>query len=164
MKVKCQVSSVKCQKGQMMIIAIIFLAVILIISAALFTSVAGFLRFGSNSILREQATNLAEAGVDYAVWQLNETPGDCPDCGTEKSLGTGIFITSIEDKPASKEIISTGYIPNQDSPRAKRTIKVKATVTTTSVSFRYGVQVGYGGLRMHNNATISGNVYFNGSI
>src|SRR3990167_6759005 len=63
------------RSGQMMIIAIIFLAVILILSAALFTSVAGFLRFGSNSILREQATHLAEAGVDYAIWQLNETAG-----------------------------------------------------------------------------------------
>src|SRR3990167_9285099 len=108
MKVKCQVSSVKCQKGQLMIIAILFLAVILVLSAALFTSVAGFLRYGSNSILREQATHLAEAGIHKAIWQLNENPsGYSGEANT--TLGTtGTFTVTIEDKSATKEITSTG--------------------------------------------------------
>src|SRR3990167_4752055 len=138
---KFNVSSFQFASGQILIIAIIFLAVILVLSAALFTSVAGFLRFGSNSILREQATNLAEAGVDKAIWQLNENPSGYSG-ETNTSLGTtGTFTVTIEDKSATKEITSTGYVPNVNAPRAKRTIKVKATVTTTSVSFRYGVQV-----------------------
>src|SRR3990170_7829049 len=84
---KFNVSSFQFASGQMMIIAIIFLAVVLVISAALFTSVAGFLRFGSNSILREQATNLAEAGIDRAIWKLNETAGSYTG-ETNTPLGT----------------------------------------------------------------------------
>src|SRR3989338_1920028 len=160
---KFNVSSFQFASGQMMIIAIIFLAVILVISAALFTSVAGFLRFGSNSILREQATNLAEEGVDYAIWQLNETAGGCPDCGTENSLGsTGSFMVTIEDKSAAlKEITSTGYVPNDDSPRAKRTVKVDVLISAENIAFRYAVEVGTGGVSMENTALITGTVYSN---
>src|SRR3972149_7366268 len=90
---KFNVSSFQFASGQMMIIAIVFLAVILIISAALFTSVADFLRFGSNSILREQATHLAEAGIDYTIAKLNQTAGSYSPPLTETPVGTtGSFI------------------------------------------------------------------------
>src|SRR3989344_1233623 len=146
--IKKKLSMVNCQwsivrSGQVMIIAIIFLAVVLILAASLFARVAGFLQFGSNSILREQATNLAEAGVDFAIWQLNLTAGSCPitECGPEKTLGTtGSFIATVADKNASiKTITSTGYVPNSTTPRAKRTIKVDVVISAQTISFRYAV-------------------------
>ena len=154
--------------GQILVLAIIFLAVVIILVSSLFTKVAGFLRFGANSILREQATSLAEAGIDNAVWQLNKTAGNCPTpyCGTEQAVGTtGSFIATIQDKsPTLKTITSTGYIPNNSSVRAKRTIKVDVIIDTFGTSFRYAVQTLEGGVIMANSSTINGTVYSNGDI
>ena len=109
------------KNGQILVLALIFLAVILVLSASLIAQVAGFLRFGSNSILREQATNLAEAGIDYTIWQLNKTAGAYDGPETDKPIGTtGTFSTTIQEKTSSlKTITSTGYIPNATTPRAK---------------------------------------------
>lgn len=153
------------KKGQMMIIGLIFLMVVLILAAALFSRVAGYLRFGSNSILREQATNLAEAGIDRAIWKLNETAGSYTG-ETNTPLGTtGSFTVGVADKTASlKTITSTGYIPNSTTPKAKRTIKVEVLISNQSISFHYAVQTLEGGVTMSNSATINGNVYTNGNI
>ena len=173
---KFNVSSFQFASGQMMIIAIIFLAVILVLSAALFTSVAGFLRFGSNSILREQATHLAEAGIERTLWKLNQTAGACDNtCDDEITIGTtGTFKVTIQEKtppnPNLKTIIATGYVPNATAPRAKRTVKADVLISTTTISFNYAVQVGNGGLTMGNGSSIKGeagapgNVYSNGNI
>ncbi|OGD94354.1 hypothetical protein A2697_00015 [Candidatus Curtissbacteria bacterium RIFCSPHIGHO2_01_FULL_41_44] len=156
------------KSGQILIIAAIFLTVILILTAALFTRVAGFLRFGSNSILREQATNLAEAGVDNAIWQLNETAGTYTGESNTPLGTTGTFTVTIQEKtppnPQLKTIVSTGYIPNATSPRAKQTIKVDAQVNSEGASFRYATQTLEGGITMSNSSRINGSVYSNGNI
>jgi len=157
----------KLKSGQVLIIAIVFLAVILIVSASLFSRVADFLRFGTNSIIREQATHLAEAGVDNAIWQLNETGDNCisPYCGSEQVLGSGSFIVTVADKsPILKTITSTGYIPNATSPKSKRTIKTDVYVDSQSIGFGYAVQVGGDGVDMRNSSVINGTVYSNGNI
>lgn len=156
----------KNRPGQTLIVAIIFLAVVLVLASTLFTRVANFIRFGATSILREQASNLAEAGIDHTVWQLNESAGACASCGTEIYVGTtGSFITTIVNKSANvKTITSTGYVPNSSQPRGKRTIKVDVAVSTTSISFHYAVQTDEGGVNMANSARINGTVYSNGSI
>jgi len=166
--VKCQVSSVKCQKGQVMIIALVFLAVVLIIASSLFTRVADFIRFGSNSVMKEQATQLADAGIDYAVQRLNDLAGAYPDLdgeGTDtQTLPTGQVAIEVENKSQNlKTITATGYIPNSTNPRAKRTVKVDV-YSGQGTSFRYAVQVGSEGVDMSQSSTINGNVYSNGNI
>ena len=169
--VNCEPLTVN-RPGQIMIIAIVFLAVILIISAALFTSVADFLRFGSNSILREQATHLAEAGIDYTIAKLNQTAGSYSPPLTETPGGTtGSFIVTITNKTSNlKTISSTGFVPNSTSPRAKRTIKIDALIDSQQISFHYAVQVGSDGVDMANSSQITGSngtkatVYSNGNI
>ena len=162
MKVKCQVSSVKCQNGQILIIAIIFITVILILTTSLFSRVAGFVRFGSNSILKEQAISLAEAAIDNAVWQLNKTAG-AYNGENDTALGSvGTFSVQIIPKTSSlKTIVATGFVPNSTTPRAKRTIKADVLISSEAISFRYAVQVGTGGVVMNNSATINGSVYSN---
>jgi len=156
------------KSGQVLIIGIIFVAVASILTISLFSRVADFLHFGSNSILKEQATQLAEAGVDSALWQLNKTPGNCPSgyCGSEQTLGTtGSFIVTVQDKTSSlKTITATGYVPNATNPRVKRTIKVDVLISADTISFYYAVQVGDGGVFMANSSTINGTVYSNGNI
>src|SRR3989344_791806 len=117
MKVKCQVSNVKCQRGQVMIIALVFLAVVLIIASSLFSRVADFIRFGSNSVEKEQATNLADAGLDYATQRLNDLAGAYPDAdgeGTDtQTLSNGQVVIQVTSGGTNlKKITATGYIPN----------------------------------------------------
>lgn len=150
------------RSGQVLIIAIVFLAVVLIISATMFSRVANFLRFGTTSVIREQATHLAEAAIDKAIWQLNETAGSYSG-EANTPLGTiGTFTVTITSKTSSlKTITATGYVPNATNPKAKRTIKVDTLISTAITSFNYAIQVGTGGLTMGNNAVINGSVYSN---
>lgn len=157
-----QVSSLKLKSGQVLIITIIFLTVILILSTSLFTRVTSFLRFGSNSIMREQAVNLAEAGIDKTLWQLNQTGGTYSG-ETNTAVGTtGTFTVTVADKsPGIKTITATGYVPSANAPKEKQVIKVDTSISTSVIAFRYAVQVGTGGVNMSNSASINGNVYSN---
>src|SRR3989344_1803904 len=102
------------QRGQVMIIALVFLAVVMIIASSLFTRVADFIRFGSNSVQNEQAIELADAGIDYATQRLNDLAGAYPDAsgaGTDsQTLSTGQVLIQIENKAQNlKTITATGY-------------------------------------------------------
>lgn len=150
--------------GQVLIVGIIFMGVILILSAALFSRVTSYIHFNSNDITREQATNLAEAGLERTLWKLNTTAGACDaSCTTETALGTtGTFEVSITNKSSNlKTITSTGYIPNKANTRAKRTIKTDVTISDTLIAFNFGVQVGNGGVSLGQSARINGSVYSN---
>ena len=134
-----------------MIIALVFLAVVLIIASSLFTRVADFIRFGSNSVQNEQAIELADAGIDYATQRLNDLAGAYPNQlgeGTDsQTLSTGEVVNTVENKSQNlRTITSTGYIPNSTSPRAKRTVKVDVVIDSQQISFRYAVQVNEGGI------------------
>lgn len=151
--------------GQAMIMAIVFMTVILILAASLFGRTADFLRFGSGFILQEQAIQMAEAGVDWGIWYLNQNAGANPTPSPRPVGTTGEYLVTVTDKTSSlKEITSTGYFPNSTNPYAKRTIKAQALVDSSQVSFRYAAQVGTGGVNMKNSSTINGTVYTNGSL
>lgn len=153
-------------RGQILIITIVFFAIIAIISASLFTSVGNFIKSGSRSVLWEQATALADSGVERALWQLNTTAGAFYGDTSEVSLGqTGTSFVTITDKsPGVKTIVSTGYVGTSQNPRATRTVKVDAFADITQISFNYALQTGTGGLSMANSTTINGNVFSNGNI
>ncbi len=152
----------KNRSGQTLIAAIVFLAVILILSSSLFTRVSGFMSFNSTSISNEQATYLAEAGIEKALWQLNLSAGAYTG-ETNTTLGTtGVFTISIANKNSNlKTITSTGFVPNSIKPKSKRTIKMDAAIDSAQISFHYAVQVGTGGVTMNNNSTINGSIYSN---
>lgn len=151
--------------GQVMIFGIIFMAVILILAASLFERTTNFIRFGSTSVLKEQAGSLADAGVDYTVWYLNKYAGANPSPTPQPVGSSGEFIVSVQNKTSAlKTITATGYIPNATNPKAKRTVKVDALIDSDLISFHYAAQVGIGGVNMQNSSTINGTVYTNGSI
>lgn len=151
--------------GQIIIVGIIFLAVVLTMASSLFSRVSNFMSFSSASVVNEQATNLAEAGLEKALWQLNQTAGSYTG-EANTTLGTsGTFTVSVANNGSNlKTITSTGFVPNSTKPRSKRTIKVDTAINSQVVSFNYAVQVGTGGLTMNNSSSIQGNVYSNGSV
>lgn len=152
------------RSGQVIIIALIFMTVILVLVGALVTFVGQEAKIARNSLAAEQALQLADAGIEKAVWQLNETAGGYSgETGTV--LGTGVFDVSVAAISGSvKEITATGYAPSNTNPRATRRIKVKVSTETTAVSFVYGVHVGGGGLLMENSSQVIGNVYSHGNV
>lgn len=155
----------KTKTGQAIVAAILFVALALILSASLFSRVAIFVGFGANNAQEEQATYIAEAGIERALWQLNETAGSYTGEVNTQLGQTGTFTVAIENKSTNlKTITSTGFVPSAQNPRAKRTIKVDTVIDSSVVSFRFALQVGNGGLTMANSSSITGTVFSNGNI
>lgn len=155
----------KKQSGQIIIISLVFMAIILLLTGAVFGYIGLNVKAGRSSLATEQALQMVDAGIDKAIWKLNTTAGAyAGESGTV--LGTvGEFDVSIATISGTlKEITTTAYVPNRTAPRATKQAKVQVQTNTQVISFNYGVQVGDGGLDMSNNAQVNGSVYSNGPI
>src|SRR3989344_9279349 len=153
----------KLDQGFIMIIAIVFMAVVLL----LITTLIGYVQFEANSqrksIGKVKAVNIAEAGIEKALWKLNNEQNYSGESNTVYADGVyNIAITTLSGN--SKLIRADAYVPSSSNPISKSSVQVTATTGTTNISFNYGVQVGLGGLDMSNSAHIIGNVYSNCDI
>ena len=152
----------KKEVGQVLVIALIFLMVILITSLSLFSLISFYSRSAQTGLAKEQAFQLAEAGIEKAVWALNTEPysGDGPI-----TLGFGEFNVKLTTIDLSTiEVESTGFVPTALAPIAQKKIKVRVSLGTETIAFHYAAQIGEGGVEMQSNAEIFGNVYSNGDI
>lgn len=113
------------EQGSALLTAIIFIGILgILVSAFLYNIMA------TNSSLKrtsnlQVAFNLAEAGIDKAIAELNRSPSYLGEEDT--SLGEGTFSVSVlrsEKNAGEMFIISTGYLPHSLEPKAKRTVKV----------------------------------------
>lgn len=153
----------KNQNGQIIIISVIIVAILTLIAGSLLTYTALQLRAGRTAISHNQTLDLAEAGLDKALYELNKNPSYAGEADT--ALGNGTFSITVSSIDSSnKRITATGYIPNSSSPTSATTVKASVSIDTSMVSFNFGVQVGAGGLNMNNNSVINGNVFSNGNI
>lgn len=114
------------------------------------------------SYVSRQALNLAEAGIEHAIRELNSNSSYTG--GTDIALGEGTFSVSVTGTGGTRTIESTGHIPNSTNPLHSRIVRAEASLNAESVEFFYGIQVDAGGISMGNNAFVDGNVYSNGSI
>ncbi len=152
--------------GQVLIISLIFMVIILVLVGALLGYIHQNTIAGRRALAQEQALQLADAGIDKAVWQLNQTGGSYSG-ETDTALGgvQGVFDVSVANiSQDTKEITATGYVPNKVSPIRTKQVKVRVNIGTATISFHYGVLVGEGGLEMQSSAQVTGNVYSNGTI
>lgn len=113
------------EKGNILIL--VFFAFGLILFASLFLT-AGSQTYFQNAQYHynaEQATNIAEAGLEKAFASLNATWGSYNgESGT--IFGQGVFTTEIADKDQNTKIItSTGFIPDAQNPKSKRVISIE---------------------------------------
>jgi hypothetical protein len=149
--------------GQVMLLAIIMSAILLTLISGLVGYWMSQVGHHRQAIGRAQALSIAEAGVEMALWKLNNQPGYTGETGTAYASGTyNVTITNLGS--TSKLIKADAYIPNATSPKAKRSVQVTTTIGTTNIGFNYGLHVGNGGLEMTNSSTVIGNVYSNGNI
>lgn len=116
----------------------------------------------NRSYVAKQTLNLAEAGIEHAIRQLNSNNNYTGEIDTP--LGNGTFTVSVTGSSSTRTIEATGYVPNSTNPITTRTVKAEASLDSDNVEFFYGIQVDGGGISMTNSATVVGNVYSNGSI
>jgi Tfp pilus assembly protein PilX len=151
------------QSGQILIIGMVLGFVLTALSVTLLGYTSVNVKGSRQSVVMNQALQLAEAGIDKAVYELNQDAGYTGESGT--SFGDGEFTVTVTDIDSStKRVTSTGYIPNSSNPVATRVVKSTVYIDTANIAFNFGVQVGAGGLHMNNNSQINGNVFSNGNV
>ena len=146
------------EHGQILLMSLVFLIFVLFFLIGLFSYTSSQIVFHKNDISKNQALSITEAGIEMAIWKLNNQPGYTGE--TDTTLGNGTFDVSISTIDANRKSITvTGYIPNSIKPLASRTVKTNVDIGVTTISFRYGVQVGNGGFTMLGGSTVNGNIY-----
>jgi len=138
-------------------------AVIMAAGTSFFNYLGGAVASERTALASAQARSLAEAGIDKAVYELNQNGNYSGETGT--ALGAGVFTTTIASIDAStKRVTVTASVPDTVHPKAVKTVKATVNINTAVVSFRYGVQVGEGGVSMSNGSIIHGNMFSDGDI
>ncbi len=151
------------ERGYILLLVLVFAGILTLTMGALATSITTFGTSEQYAIASTQALNIAEAGFDEAVYQLNQ--GGSYTGETNTALGPGTFSVSVSSISGSeKSITVTAYVPNSTSPIAKRIVKANVSIGTSVISFRYGVQTGTGGFTLTGGSTVNGSIYSNGTI
>lgn len=155
-------NAAKTLRGQIALVAFVFMSALLALSAALLSYLALYSRGTGQSVNGAEAFALAEGGIDRTVYALNQDANYAGESDT--AVGGGTFTTSVMAVDArTRRVVSTGYIPNSGDPTASRT--VAATISLDrAASFQYGVQVGGGGATIGNGARVDGSLFSNGNV
>jgi hypothetical protein len=156
--------------GFAIVSATVLLGIMLVFGLALLDYSLSSRRAGRGLQDSLSAEQIAEAGVNKAIYCLNASVGT--NCGgtygtgyageTAVSYGGGTFTTTLAASGADKDITAVGTAGGGRT----FTIKVMATSVppTDSPDFSYALQSGGGGAHMENNSQISGTIYSNGDI
>lgn len=151
----------KQRPGNVLLFTLAVLAMLFVLTSAALSIVQLDQYLAVRSYGIKQARNLAEAGIDRAIRQLNVSHNYT---GETLALGSGEFVVVVSGTGSTRKIESSGYIPNSANPRSKIKIITDAQISSAFAEFFYGIQVDGGGLHMNNNSVVNGNVYSNGSI
>src|SRR3989344_549046 len=145
-------------RGQTVLTAVIFFMVAATAIAIGFTSLAFEETATARRQLRaKQSYFLAEAGVEDATYRIRQ--GMTIDASETISLDGYSQTTDIVTVGSNKEITANATYASH-----VRKIKTILDPSTSDGTLNYGLQVGYLGLDIKNNARVNGNVKSNGSI
>lgn len=99
----------------------------------------------------------AESGIEDATYRIlaQKQIGIFPTLGVGDATATVRITTSGNNRTIRSEGTGGDFQNNMET---------MINVTTSTVNFHYGVQIGDGGLTMGNDVQITGNVYSNGDI
>jgi hypothetical protein len=160
----------KNKNGQALLLASFFLFLILSFSLVLVSYLFSNNQTNLKSYFSSVAYDLAEAGIEKAIWCLNQTANN--GCGgtfgpsyigeSNISLGDGKFSTTVTRVGNSRTIVSTGIGTKNVTKKIK--VEVTAAPTASDVSFSYAIQVDAGGVTLQNNSSIYGSVYSNSNV
>lgn len=156
----------KKERGSILVITILLSFMTLLLATPFLTKISGQYRITNKSFRQITAFNLAEAGVERAIWELNhgtiiDWEGDAEsrtliissfqaDDGTEVG---DISITVLDLQGENPVIESTGSVSHIGSNDLEKSIRVVLEEIETDSLFDYGI-FGKLGLEMSGNAMI----------
>lgn len=126
------------EKGNMLLFGFVALGIVLFTVLFIVSGAQTFFQNAQYNYNAEQATAIAEAGIDKALASLNATWGSYSG-EIETPFGDGSYSVIIENKDANTKIlIVTGYIPNKTNPKVKRTISIQVSGSASTYSLVKG--------------------------
>jgi len=165
-------------RGSTFISIMLFGFILFVISAGFLLMTTSEHKLNRRSYDNAVAINLAEAGVDYAIWAINlpgTDPQDISAWAGASSLRTktvpsfqsasgqvmGDFYVEVADSTGKNPLVtSTGYVPGASSPgNIHRTVKVKLSTT----EYRPFNGVFFGNDYVHLHGTTSTDSYLGGA-
>jgi Tfp pilus assembly protein PilX len=157
-----------------------FIIVAIILSAAVMEVIDTNFSAVNNNVQRQQAFNIAEAGINYYLWHLSHNSTDFKDGQStpttpDPNLGYGPYIHHYIDANATDEGTYTLWIKPQGSGSTIATVRSIGQVKGTSIirtidaqvgspSFASYALVGDSALWFGNNETAAGPVFSNQGI
>ncbi len=167
---KIQNSKLKIQLNERGSILAVFVIMLTVLSAFLLAAASLSLE-NRMSIARtyqqDIALNIAEAGVNRALWELRGADPSYTGETNNTSIDGGAFDVAVTSIDANSDyIVATAYVPSKANAKYKKAIKVKITdtPTTTNPAFSYAIQAGAGGINVGGSSDVRGNLYSNGPI
>jgi hypothetical protein len=179
----------KNQRGAVLILSFIVTTALLILLGGHMSMVISEDRMTSRSYSSTVAINLAEAGVERAIWELNYGGGDFLVSegwsGTNPKIMTdtlqtaggvtiGEYTVTVTDPTGpNPEIETTGFAPNQSLPEGQRAVKVNLVPASDSpfthaAYGKTGIEMGGNGFTDSYNSGDGvyggANVYSNGDV
>ncbi len=148
-------------RGQILVQAVLLLGVLAVFVAVLVGTLIPGSQLARRSTESALSIQLAESGIDRAIWCLNHA-AQCPPNypGETQTLGTGSYTVTVTPSGNDRILTAAGTVNGRE-----RTVEVTVSnQSSTNASFYYGVQAGVGGIDLANNSRIIGNVYANGSV
>lgn len=79
----------KNQEGQIILIGLVFFAILILFSAAILGYITTYIKSEHQNIAKDEALRLAEAGIDKAAYELNQSSAYTGESNT--ALGDGTF-------------------------------------------------------------------------
>ena len=152
------------------------MAMVLSMSVAfvVFTLGAVWIGLGTHQItatgrekLREQARNVAEAGLNAAMSQLT---ADASSSGLGLTAITGgefevtVLPVSLDPEDPRRYIISRGYAPTKANPNRQARRLEQQVELVYNDGFRYALFSSPGGITGANHMTVNGDVYASGDL
>lgn len=145
------------QAALVMVLVVVTVMLVIIASVGLLT--VNDIRKIGNSTDSAQSYFTSESGIEDALYRISY--GHPYSNSYSLTIGSSSTQVNVSGPLTNLVVTSEG---NLDNRVRKLEVQLGTTQNTTNIAFNYGVQVGYGGLVMSNNAGISGNVYSNGPI
>lgn len=151
------------ERGNILLVAIIFLGIFVTVGAALLNYLVVFSRAERITIASTQALALAEGAIDHAAYQLNLDPSYTGEA--DVPLGNGTFTITVSSIDSStKRVTATAYVPDSANPISTKSIRADIGLTDDVISFHYGIQAGRGGFTLEQSSSITGNVFAAGPV
>lgn len=158
LKIKSKIKSTKNQRGQVMIVAVIFfICLSSVIIFGLANPVVRHIAMATSISNSKESFYAAEAGIEDVIYRLKS---GLPVASSQTLVidDNDSATVTVTDELGSKVVTSIG-----DMNSYLRKIEIKLA-TGIGASFHYGLQTGTGGIVMSNNAVVNGNVYANGDV